>query len=780
MRTMWWGYVGLNLAALMLYPFVSRSVQDALILLTSVAAVLGVWVGVRVHRPDARAPWLLLLAGVSLYLVGDVVSVALQPATGGSPPFPSIGDAAHLLFYPVMFLAMWCFLRARAIPDRTAWLDASIWTIGAALVMWEPLIQPYVMAPGAEGAAYAVALAYPLLDLGLLLIVLRMLAGRSPRPPAYLLLTGGLLVQIVVDFVYGVRMVEGLYSRGEVTDTGWMLVNLLVGAAALHPSMVRLTEPVTDAAGSTSRRRLRALAAPALLAPALLIYQLLSGQLTGEVLDGYFTAAIMILLVLLVAARGNGLLTVAEQRSRELTHRKRALELVLEDRERSSRELRRQVDRDTLTGLASRDRFIDMLALDLAAWNAGGPRPSIAFLDLDDFKTVNDTLGHDVGDLLLVEVANRLRDALGPDHLIARLGGDEFAVLMHGDAELAAERLLDVLRPPMLLSGLELRSEVSIGVTTGDPHSSPGDMLREADVAMYTAKRSGGGWARYRTGMSTVLLERLDLRTRLAHALQDGEIEPWFQPIVDLDTGRVLGFEALARWCRPGAQVQEAGEWFALAEETGLVNEVDHTVLSAAVTQLAAWRRDPSCSELTLAVNLSGRTLQQPGIEEEVLAALRVSGVPPERLIVEVTEGILINDQLVGDRLRRLRGAGVRIALDDFGTGWSSLSYLGRFPVDQLKLDRTFTAELGAAPGAEAIPAAIIQLARGLSLGAVAEGVETADQRRRLSVLGFRAGQGYLFGLPRPAGECELPGSTRRMPPVPVPGPAGKTAGNPW
>ena len=756
MRKIRWGYVVLAVAGVLAYPFAATTGKDTIYLLSSASVVLAVWWGLRTHKPADRSPWLLLMVGFACFFVGDAISIVLDHSLGAAKPFPSIADLAYLLFYPLVYVAIGRFLKSTGHPDPAAWVDASIWTAGAAVVLWEPLFEPYVVSEGVTALSSIVGMAYPLLDLGLLLMVLRMLPGRQMLYPSFLLLTAGLVFLVTVDLAFNVRQAQHVYVTGEFTDAGWLLLSLMVGMAALHPSMVRLTELRTRAAGPGGRRRLQALLVPALLAPALMVYQLLSGPASNGISDRLFAAVATTALLVLVVARGRGLLAIAEDRSGLLSDRTDALELALLARERVSHELRRQMDRDTLTGLASRDRFVATLDAELAVWKAGGSRPSVAFLDLNDFKTVNDTLGHDAGDLVLVEVANRLRSALTTDHLIARFGGDEFAVLIPGDPEVAAERLLVMLRPPLLLHGHELRPEVSIGVTAADGlRCTSGDLLREADVAMYTAKRRGGGWARYRTGMSAALLERLDMRTRLVQALAQGEIEPWFQPIVELATGRVLGFEALARWRRPGHPAQPPADWLGLAEETGLVSAIDRTVFSAAMAQLGAWRRDASCETLDMSVNLSGRTLQQPGIHEQVLATLKAWQIPHDRLIVEVTEVVLIEDEQVGERLQRLRAAGVRIALDDFGTGWSSLSYLGKFPVDLIKLDRSFTAQLGEIPGSEVIPATIMHLATGLALDAVAEGVETQAQREQLLGLGYRVGQGYLFGGARPGPECE-------------------------
>ena len=425
---------------------------------------------------------------------------------------------------------------------------------------------------------------------------------------------------------------------------------------------------------------------------------------------------------------------------------------MVADRERAAAELHDRVNLDALTGLASRERFVT----ELEARLAGDRPPSIAFLDLDDFKTINDTLGHEAGDQLLRELAQRLEATVGPNDLVARFGGDEFAVLVNGDVELVAEKLLTTLQQPVIVHGHEFGLQVSIGVTTATAMlTSTSDMLRRADIAMYDAKRAGGGWAQYQTGMSARLRRRLDLRARLVAALRDDEIAPWFQPVVDLASGELRGFEALARWIPRGETPVAIDEWLPMAEETGLVVSVDRVMCRAAVTQLADWRRRFPLDDLDLAVNMSARTLQQRGIAEGLIALLEELNVPASRIVVEVTESVLIDDERVSARLQLLRAAGIRVALDDFGTGWSSLSYLQRFPVDQLKLDRTFTAELGIEPGSEAIPAAVLQLARTLALDVVAEGVETLEQRDHLVALGFPRAQGYLFGRAQPANRLE-------------------------
>jgi diguanylate cyclase (GGDEF)-like protein len=722
-------------AAIAIYPFVSFDTKSLIYSCVSSAVVVALIIGVIAYRPATRAPWLLLACAFGATCAGDLVYSAMEHS--GPVPFPSYPDALYLAFYPLACFAVGRFVAVGGHRDRSAWIVSAMWTMGAGVVVWLPFVKPNALEEGSLYAA-AVATAYPMLDLTLLLLVIRLINGPHVRNTACTLLAFGLMLQMITDSIYGVRVLAGTYVSGEWLDLGWMTANVAVGACALHASMATLSRFATRPAAG-GRRRLLALGIPALSPSALLIFLLATDRLTGAVVDGVVVVFASAVAVVLGLIRARGLLAVAEARAADLTAR---------------------VERDELTGLSSRSYFVEALGAALAKPADERAGPSVIFLDVDDFKTVNDTLGHEAGDRLLVEVAERLRTLAAPGRVVARFGGDEFAVLLEGSDETyassAAEALLDAFGEPVVLDGRELRIEVSIGVTTAvDDNCDAGDMLRRADVAMYSAKRLGSSWATYQEGMSALIIQRLDLRARLAEALRAGEIQPWFQPIADLQTDEVIGFEALARWSSHGRPAVPPAAWLPLAEETGLIVDVDRAVIRRAIDQLAAWRRDHGAFGLSLAINLSGRTLQEPGIDVEILRYLARAEVPPHRLTVEITEGVLIEGEEVGRRLQVLRAAGVRISLDDFGTGWSSLSYLRRFPVDQLKLDGTFTAELGQAefgtdPSSEAIPAAVIHLARSLSLTVIAEGVETREQRNHLARMGFTAGQGFLFGVAAP------------------------------
>ena len=740
MARAWRYYLAVGVLVCVGYPFLGSTTSAVVYLGCGLSGLTALLLGVRLHRPAQRAAWYALAAGVGCRVGGDTIS-ACYAARDVRAPFPGIPDVVYLAAYPLLFIAVGMVVHASGVRDSAAWLDAGIWTSGAVVAAWEPLLEPFVRDHGLSVAQRVTALAYPSMDLVLLLLVVHQLSSRGRRGTAHRFMVVALIGLLLADVFFGIRSLDGTYRSGELTDLGWIVSYCGLGAAALHPRWGVLPARGAPVEPTTQGRAL-ALAVPAMAPPLLLVALLLQGDLRGDLAGGSLVAVTAAGIFVLSALRGKGLFT-------ELRFREAVLEATLHERERLAEELRSRATRCDLTGLVNRTGFLELVT---GALDSHDPM-AIGLLDLDDFKGVNDTLGHDAGDALLVEVAARLRGAVGPRDVVGRLGGDEFAVLLRGDVGETATRLVAVLGAPLVLDGQELRVEASLGVVERSDRSSLSDLLRRADVAMYAAKAAGGNrWLGYRPEMSASLLRRLDLRTQLVLALEREEIVPWFQPIVDLETGRLMGFEALARWTRPGRDVEAPGDWIGLAEQTGLVVPIDFAVLDRALRELARWRSlSPDALRLHLAVNASGRTLQEPGTAARVLALLARTGVPAECLVLEVTEGVLLEDEAVGRRLQHLRAEGVRIALDDFGTGWSSLSYLSRFPVDVLKLDRSFTATLHRGRGGEAVPAAVVQLARALDLQVVAEGIETVEQAERLRTLGAQLGQGYLHGRPADA-----------------------------
>lgn len=425
------------------------------------------------------------------------------------------------------------------------------------------------------------------------------------------------------------------------------------------------------------------------------------------------------------------------------------------ERRRQEARLRHQATHDSLTGLANRAFLYETLERELAGSDGGNGQLALLLLDLDRFKEVNDTLGHDVGDRLLQTAAQRVRDCLHAEELAARLGGDEFAVLLRPpcSTERAVElahRLVETIQQPFRLAAdVTVEVDASVGVALAPRHAREvGELVRCADVAMYAAKRGTGPVQLYDQKADPHSLRRLVATTAIRRAIHEGQFKLAYQPKFALATGRIVGAEALLRWDHPEHGPIAPAEFVPLAERTGSVVALTHWTLRTALADLARWRADGS--RVGVAVNLAARALHDERLPELVAKELRRNGIEPAALTLELTETTLVADsQLVERVLARLRGLGVRLAIDDFGTGYSSLALLQRLRVDELKIDRSFV--VGTASGARPVLArTAIELAHNLGLVAVAEGIETVEQLRMLQAAGCEQGQGYLLGKAMP------------------------------
>ena len=426
-------------------------------------------------------------------------------------------------------------------------------------------------------------------------------------------------------------------------------------------------------------------------------------------------------------------------------------------------ELAHRAFHDPLTDLPNRALFTDRLGHALARKERAKGEVAVLFMDLDNFKYVNDSLGHEAGDDLLVEVARRLKGCVRPEDTVARLGGDEFAVLMEGvggeaGAVEVAERMLGALAPPVEVSRREIFVTPSIGIALAAPgETRPEVVRRDADAAMYGAKGAGKNrFAVFRPDMRGVSSRRLELESDLRRALEDPgrEFRVFYQPEALVETGRIVGVEALLRWKHPEQGFLPPADFVGLAEETGLIVPLGRWVLREACRQAKEWRKrfagDPDAGPTTMSVNLSTRQFQNPGLVNEV-AALKASGLEPDGLILEMTESILMEAApSTVAALRGLRALGVRLAIDDFGTGYSSLSYLKNFPVDFIKIDRSIVGGLHLDRNNLAVVLSTVTLAHALGLRAVAEGVETAEEAEKLREMGCDMGQGFYWWRPGP------------------------------
>jgi diguanylate cyclase (GGDEF)-like protein len=435
-------------------------------------------------------------------------------------------------------------------------------------------------------------------------------------------------------------------------------------------------------------------------------------------------------------------------------------------------QLHHQAFHDPLTRLANRSLFTDRLGHALARGQRRRSQLAVLFIDVDDLKTVNDRLGHATGDAVLVAFADRLQLSLRDGDTAARIGGDEFAVLLEDltdteEAEAVARRILDVMSQPIPLNGSLITSGVSIGIcTTASGMETADAVMRNADYAMYQAKLLGRGRVEvFRPSMREDASERQTLETLLHGAVERNELRVQYQPLVAMGTGRIAGMEALVRWDSPERGTLMPGDFIALAEETGLIVPIGRWVLEEACRQTREWQLLIGRNDLGISVNLSGRQFQHPALLSDILAALASTGLDASSLVVEITESILmLHTPSTMATLEALRKAGVRVAVDDFGTGYSSLAYLQRFPIDILKVDRTFVEHAADGGDGAVLARVIIELARALRLRVVAEGIEEFEQLQALLSFGCGHGQGYLLSRPVDAAEMETMLTNRPRP----------------
>jgi diguanylate cyclase (GGDEF)-like protein len=611
-------------------------------------------------------------------------------------------------------------------------LDRMIAFVGCATVLWHLGLAPMLTAaePWSGQAVVLVALAF-LLAVGGITKVSYVRSGPVDRLAMRLIAAIGLTAAVAAVLAVQFRYAGGVPSQAVVMPIGPVLGTLAVWAQGRR---------ATDPAGESRLRLSAVLPYLAVAAVNLPLIAVAGGDLRWPGRVVIFAA---VAVTTLVAVR------------QYLAFRDNA-RLLREKRAQEGR-LQHEVTHDGLTGLANRALFRERLAAALAVAEPAG----VLLVDLDDFKTVNDSLGHDVGDRLLVSVADLLR-AQGAG-LPVRLAGDEFALLLTDagvDPEKIARRILDGLSQP--ISEHRLLVQASIGVAVAGPGATVDTLLRDADVAMYAAKQRGkAGYVRYRAGMEQPVLAHVQLGGELRRALDADEFRVFYQPIMGLDDGRVIGVEPLVRWQHPTRGVVSPAEFIPAAERTGLIVPLGRFVLREACRQTAAWLAEFGPDALQKAgPNVSARQLRDPDFVADVVAALADSGLPCDRLVLELTESAALRGQQVSRTLHALDHMGVKLALDDFGTGESSLSLLRAFPAAIVKLDKSFVdgietddGDPAARDAREAVARAVIQLAGALRLDAVAEGIENVAQVQRLRELGYTLGQGYHLARPMPAAD---------------------------
>jgi diguanylate cyclase (GGDEF)-like protein len=692
----------------------------------SVAAAAVCWLASR-RLAAERVAWLAVAAALLLSACGDVV-YTLVISRLPEEPFPSLADAFWLAFYPALYVALVALIRVR-VPrfHASMWLDGIIGALGATAVAVAFLLGPSLEITDGEPAAVVTNLAYPVADvllLALLVAVGGILGVR--RDPTLLLLAAGMGSNFVGDVVYLNLAAQGLYTAGGPLDLCWLAAILLMAQAA-HTSRPESTPPDNRSAGS--RVGWRVLAVPLVCNVASL---LVLGLGWG---DRISPAAAWCAIGCVVAALARTAVTFREVRS--------------------FNEIREQARTDELTALPNRRALLEEARAVLAAASARRP-VALLLLDLDGFKEVNDSLGHHAGDQLLRQVGPRLRPALRPGDLLARLGGDEFAVLLSDagldEAQGMAERLRELVMLPFTVEDIRLHVGVSIGVATGPvPAATVQELLRCADVAMYAAKSGREGVHVYVPDPSTGTGDRLRTMEELRIALTEGQLEVHLQPQVALEDGAVVGAEALVRWNHPTRGLLSPADLLPAAEQAGLLRPLTDTVLELALAAAARWWPHRS---VPVSVNLSAANVTDLDLPGKVALALVRHSLPARALTLELVEDTLMADPERGRQvLGELRRLGVRTSIDDYGTGYSSLAYLRHLPADELKLDRSLTADVHRDRRASAIVRHTVALAHDLGLRLVAEGVEDAATATALADLGCDVAQGYAVARPMPVDE---------------------------
>jgi diguanylate cyclase (GGDEF)-like protein/PAS domain S-box-containing protein len=998
-RRTWMLFLAAGVLLLGLYLFVKPFAGSAPVMnVLGLAPVVAIFAGIRMHRPAAAFAWGCFALGFALFWVGDLYTYSYPLLLDRDVPFPSLGDGAYLAVYPMLMAGLILLQRRRTQRgDRGSAIDAAIMTVGLALPSWIWLTAPYLHDHTLSTFGRLVSVAYPLGDVLLLAVAVRLALDGGQRRPAFHLMSASIVCLLVTDFVYGLMILQGTYDHQLLLDAGWIGFYLLWGAAALHPSMSEIDQPAAKRGEALTRFRLVLLTGASLVAPvigivhdlhvgdhdfavvraaSILLFGLVVSRMAGlvrqqerslerermlsaagadlvaatsreEIDEVALTAAramagpglvarmcsarqvsthtfsellaaareaevvrlhgdvvarldlpddhdrVLVLdlappprelRLLIVAGRSappeairaslralaaqvalaleRAVLTEEVHRRRgearfgslvrhasdlitvigldgrisyqspsierllgyapedvtgrpldELVHpadggRVRQMladgaalsgdqphvlqcalvhrdgtpqqfevnytnllddehvgGIVLNCRDISERkafeeQLTHQAFHDPVTGLANRALFAERVRHAIARSRREHNRIAVVFLDLDDFKTINDSLGHAAGDEVLSEVAKRLATSVRASDTAARFGGDEFALLLEDiegveEAADTAERVLDSLAVPMRVGHkeLSLRCSIGISVVSEDAPAGAEELIRDADAAMYRAKRDGkGSYRMFEPEMHQGVLARLELRTDLQRAIATEQLELHYQPVVRLDDGGICGVEALLRWRHPERGMIAPDHFIPLAEETGLIIPIGRWVLREGCRQARRMRDAlPRDAALTMSINLSVKQLQHSDVIADVGDAVREAGIEPSALTLEITETVLMADtDLAVTRLRELKALGVNLALDDFGTGYSSLSYLSRFPVDILKMDRSFLRD-GATPETSALTSAVLALGTTLSMRVVAEGIEMPEQRNSLRELGCEFGQGFFFAYPMDA-----------------------------
>lgn len=641
--------------------------------------------------------------------------------------------------------------------------DMAIIIAVSTALSWHFLIQPLIEEVSVSPILFAVSISYPIGDLLLLFGAVSFYIGSAYFFPRRVLclIAASLIVQVLADTAYLFSTANGGYSSGSIYDPLWSLGLLLMSLAGLY-ALEHTEAPPQKVAerideGQISLRLLLPYFSLVLLFVVMIFEQ--KGDMNG-LIAGAGVSVILIITRQIFTLRDNRKLLASyhqltsvlehkvEQRTEEVTSKNNLLEKAVD-------QMKHMAYHDALSGLPNRRLYLEKLESAIRAAGQTSQKVAVVFIDLDRFKNVNDTFGHEFGDLLLQEFAQKLQENLRSDDTVSRQGGDEFTLILnnfHSQQDMVPliRRLQSALEKPLTIQGQELHVSMSIGIAVyPEDGETPDELLKNADNAMYNAKEKGkNNFQFFSDDMAFSASRKIALENELRRAIANEEFILHYQPQIQAATGDIIGMEALIRWQTPSGKTISPGEFIPLAEETRLILPMGEWVLSTACRQARQWH-DSGYSELKLAVNLSPLQFLDDDLMIMIRQALEKTGFPASSLELEITEGVAVDDaEKAISRMQEMRRLGVRIAIDDFGTGYSSLNYLKRFPLNHLKIAQPFVQDMASNPYDRALVEAMIFIAHSLDMSVVAEGVETAEQLALLKKLGCDEIQGYYYSRP--------------------------------
>ena len=733
--------------------------------------------------------WFTIAMAQIAFVIGDIVWFVFE-AIYQIEPFPSIADFFYLIYYPILLFGIFFFPREKTSRFDTTkkWLESLIVLLSAILFFWVFLIEPLTSDVQKESfLVQFLTLAYPVGDIvlfsALLILIYNYPKGKTQA--AIIFIIGSILIQIVTDIVFSYQSLTDSYISAGGWDCGWVFGYLLLGIAGVVQTKADQVSRKNSLWGVFQEfpiaQHIEKISANLPYFFVFFSYTLLVFFITEKNPANYlFMILINGAIIFLVLARQHIVIVenwklnkelrsaFDELKNNSLRLQQTNVELRHEivERKRIENQLAFDALHDSLTQLPNRTLLLDRLnhALEISKRNRNC-NFSVLFVDLDQFKNVNDTLGHNVGDELLINFSDRIGTCIRKSDTFARLGGDEFAILLenhlgHNQAVEIADRIQNALQDPYKMDGQNFFITASIGIVDdiNDDYDSAEAILRDADIAMYRAKELGR--ARYEvfsTPLRAEMLSRIKLESQMRTALKNSEFILHYQPIYELVHKRLIGFEALLRWNHPQLGLLMPADFLSIAENSGLIIDIGDWVLFEACRQMKEWRdRYPNFLDLSINVNLSGKQFMHHDLMDKIVHVLQETELPPKALHLEITETVMIENQDIAATLfNKLHKLGVELQIDDFGSGYSSIGYLQRFPVDTIKIDGSFIRELEKNYKGAQIVNTMVKMACDLGMDIIAEGIETHSQLDRLIDMACDYGQGFYLSYPLPVQKVE-------------------------